>query len=141
MKRISEFAFAVLVFCAVSVHAADWEVLQTQAEQTMLVDKNSIHRDGEIWKAWAVESYGKTMYLGEPVFPHRSRVVLYQVDCAAGELGYAAWSFQSGELGGGMTVWADTANGVAYFPPDRGSPEEALLLRVCATMLAREAER
>lgn len=126
----------VLTLASGPVHAADWEVLEALPEHAMLVDKDSIHRDGDVWKAWVVESYGQTMYLGEPVFPHRSRVILYQFDCAAGQLGYAAWSFQSGQLGGGRTIWADAASGVTYFPPDRGSSEEALLIRVCESMLA-----
>lgn len=130
---------AVFALSGVPGHAAEWEVLQASAEETMLMDKDSIHRDGDVWKAWAVESYKDTRYLGQPVYPHRSRVTLYEIDCDTGQLGYAAWSFQSGELGGGSTVWADKANEVAYFPPDKGSPEEALLKRVCRTAIARTA--
>jgi hypothetical protein len=128
----------VFAFGASAAAAADWEVLQAAPEETMLLDKASIHHDGSVWKAWAVQSYKETAYLGEPVYPHRSRVTLYEVDCKSGELGYAAWSFQSGELGSGTTVWADTARGVAYFPPDPGSSEAALLDRVCGTAIAQD---
>lgn len=121
--------------------AADWGVLNAVPEEAMLLDKNSIHHDGSVLKAWAVQSYKQTEYLGEPVYPHRSRVTLYEVDCKSGQLGYAAWSFQSGELGGGTTVWAGTARGVMYFPPDADSSEAALLTRVCGTALAHDGDR
>ena len=121
--------------------AADWEVLSTVPDEALLLDKNSIHYDGSVWKAWAVQSYKETKYLGEPVYPHRSRVTLYEFDCKTGQLGYAAWSFQSGEVGGGTTVWADTAKDVAYFPPDADSSEAALLTRVCGIALARGDDR
>ena len=129
---------SLLVFACVagSASAADWEVLGMQPEQTMLLDKNSIHHDGSVLKAWAVLSYKHTEYLGEPVYPHLSRVTLYEVDCKSGQLGYAAWSFQSGELGGGTTVWADAARDVMYFPPDADSLEVGLLTRICGTALA-----
>jgi len=126
----------VFAIAAGAATAADWEVLDAELDEAMLLDKNSIHHDGPVWKAWAVQSYKRTEYLGEPVYPHRSRVTLYEIDCRNGQLGYAAWSFQSGELGGGTTVWADTARGVTYFPPDADSSEAALLARVCGSALA-----
>jgi len=132
---------SLFAIAAGTAAAADWEVLNAVPEEAMLLDKNSIHYDGSAWKAWAVQNYKETKYLGEPVYPHRSRVTLYEFDCKSGQLGYAAWSFQSGELGGGTTVWADTARGVAYFPPDAGSSEAALLTRVCGVALARGGDR
>jgi len=131
----------VLAIAADAATAADWEVLNAEPERAMLLDKNSIHHDGTAWKAWAVQSYKQTEYLGEPVYPHRSRVTLYEIDCKTGQLGYAAWSFQSGELGGGTTVWADTAKDLMYFPPDADSSEAALLTRVCGTALAHDGNR
>ena len=132
---------SLFAIAAGTAAAADWEVLNAVPEEAMLLDKNSIHYDGSAWKAWAVQNYKETKYLGEPVYPHRSRVTLYEFDCKSGQLGYAAWSFQSGELGGGTTVWADTARGVAYFPPDADSSEAALLTRVCGVALARGGDR
>jgi len=140
-KKIVVNFLVVFTFGAGAASAADWELLNAVPEETMLLDRNSIHQHGSVWKAWAVQSYKQTKFLGEPVYPHRSRVTLYEVDCEAGQLGYAAWSFQSGEFGGGTTVWADTARGVMYFPPDTDSSEAALLKRVCGTALAHESKR
>jgi hypothetical protein len=140
-KKIVVKFLVVFAFGAGASSAADWELLNAVPEEAMLLDKSSIHHDGSVWKAWAVQSYKQTEFLGEPVYPHRSRVTLYEVDCKAGQLGYAAWSFQSGEFGGGTTVWADTARGVMYFPPDVDSSEAALLTRVCGTALAHDSER
>ena len=140
-KKIVVNFLMVFAFGAGTSCAADWELLNAVPGEAMLLDRNSIHRDGSVWKAWAVQSYKQTMFLGEPVYPHRSRVTLYEVDCKAGQLGYAAWSFQSGEFGGGTTVWADTARGVMYFPPDADSSEAALLTRVCGTALAHHGNR
>jgi hypothetical protein len=141
IKKIVVNSLLVFACGAGPSFAADWEVLNALPEEAMLLDKASIHHDGPVWKAWAVQSYKQTEYLGEPVYPHRSRVTLYEVDCKTGQLGYAAWSFQSGELGGGTTVWADTAKGVMYFPPDAGSSESALLARVCGAALAHDGDR
>ncbi|HZF22928.1 MAG TPA: surface-adhesin E family protein [Burkholderiales bacterium] len=141
IKKIVGNFFLVLAVATGAANAADWEVLNAQPEEAMLLDENSIHHDGSVWKAWAVQSYKRTEYLGEPVYPHRSRVTLYEVDCKIGQLGYAAWSFQSGELGGGTTVWADTARGVMYFRPDADSSESALLERVCGAALAHDGDR
>jgi len=141
IKKIVGNFLLVFACGAGTSFAADWEVLNAVPEEAMLLDKNSIHHDGSVWKAWAVQSYKQTEYLGEPMYPHRSRVTLYEVDCKTGQLGYAAWSFQSGELGGGTTVWADTARGVMYFPPDADSSEAALLARVCGTELAHDGSR
>lgn len=141
MKKIFVNLPLVFAIAAGAAAAADWEVLNAGPEEAMLLDKSSIHHDGTVWKAWAVQSYKQTEYLGEPVYPHRSRVTLYEVDCKTAQLGYAAWSFQSGELGGGTTVWADTARGVTYFPPDADSSEAALLARVCGVALARDGDR
>jgi len=140
IKKIFVNLALVFAIAAGAAAAADWEVLNAEPEEAMLLDKNSIHHDGPVWKAWAVQSYKHTEYLGEPVYPHRSRVTLYEIDCKTGQLGYAAWSFQSGELGGGTTVWADTARGVTYFPPDADSSEAALLTRVCGSALAHGAD-
>ena len=142
MKNMLSALFPlVIAVAAVPAHAADWEVLDALPEQSLMVDKNSIHRDADLWKAWAVSSYTETRYLAHEMIPHKSVLALYQVDCRAGQLGYAAWSFQSGELGGGSTIWADKAESVAYFPPERGSPEEALLVRVCGTAVVRKTYR
>jgi hypothetical protein len=124
------------------VVAADWEVVAATSEEAMLLDRDSIHDDEYLKKVWTLQSYKQTAYLGEPTVPHRSRAMLYEIDCHAGKLGYAAWSFQSGELGGGRTVWADVARDVMHFSPDAGSSEESLLARVCAPVvaLARGAE-
>jgi len=118
-------------------HAADWEVLEVSQDHVAMVDKNSIHQDAERWKAWAMDSYKETVHLAHAMFPHKSRIVLYEIDCHSGKLGYVAWSFQSGELGGGSTVWADRASEVAYFSPEEGWSEAALIDRVCGTRLVR----
>lgn len=140
-KQFSAMFLFVIAVVAVHAHAADWEVLDALPEQSLMVDKNSIHHDADLWKAWAVSSYKETRYLAHELIPHKSVLALYEIDCRSGELGYAAWSFQSGELGGGSTVWADKAESVAYFSPERGSPEEALMVRICGTAVAHKADR
>jgi hypothetical protein len=138
---ITAILWTVPAIWAGTVAAADWELLTAAPEEAMLIDRDSIHSDGDVWKAWAVKSYKETTYLAHSLVPHRSRVVLHEVDCRRKELGYAAWSFQSGELGGGVTVWADRAEGkVAFFSPEENSPEAALLARVCGPMVAQDAD-
>jgi len=54
----------VFAIAAGAATAADWEVLDAEPDEAMLLDKNSIQHDGPVWKAWAVQSYKRTEYLG-----------------------------------------------------------------------------
>ncbi len=102
-----KWVFAGLLAFAAAAQAADWELVVSGPQESVFVDRASIHRDGTLKKAWVLRNYSRVHTLGDSDFPHKSKVILYAFQCDQDAFGYAQWSFQSGELGSGRTVWAD----------------------------------
>jgi hypothetical protein len=127
-KWILAVALALL---PLTVQAAEWQVVAPGAEETVYVDRASIHRDGTLKKAWVLRNYSSVHTLGDKDFPHRSKVILYAFRCDAGEAGYAQWSFQSGELGSGKTVWADHVGKVTFIEAALDPALNRVLGEVC----------
>ena len=107
MKTIQWIAIAALALGASLAQAADWQLVSPGQEESVYVDQDSVHTDGGLTKAWVLRNYSQVKTLGDDGFPHKSKLILYAFRCEAGEAGYAQWSFHSGELGSGRTVWAD----------------------------------
>lgn len=119
--------------------AVDWtDVGKTEAEHVLL-DRDSLHLDGGVLKARAIHSYAEERTLGDDFYPHRSRVIGYAVDCAGRALAAPEWSFQSGAIGSGRTVWADHATRPDFYEPDAGSAQAALVVQACELWAARSA--
>jgi hypothetical protein len=114
MKSVT-LALAAVLSLAGSAFAADWSIVSPGKDETVLIDRASIHQDGPVTKAWVMHSYSDVRTIGDTAFPHKSRVVLYEFQCAVDKLGFSQWSMSSGELGGGETVWADHVNGVSFY--------------------------
>ncbi len=127
-----KFAAVTLALAATSIQAANWEGIVYSPKESVFVDKQSIHREGDTLKAWVLHSYAAKNYLGDDVFPHQSRLMVYDIHCVKGELGYAQWSFHANELGTGKTVWTGAADEVSFYKPGTASPERMLIDKVCA---------
>jgi hypothetical protein len=129
-------AAALIAVASAPALAVDWNTVANTETQTVLVDRDSVHSyDGDV-RAWVVHSFNHTESLGD-MYPHRSRVMLYSVHCGKREIGYLQWSMQSGEFGGGQTVWADRVSHVAYYPTDADTADNALVDSVCAVYAQR----
>jgi hypothetical protein len=102
-----KWIFATLLALAATAQAADWELVVSAQDESVFVDRASIHSDGTLKKAWVLRNYSRVHTLGDTGFPHKSKVILYAFQCDQDAFGYSQWSFQSGELGSGRTVWAD----------------------------------
>lgn len=102
-----KWIFATLLALAATAQAADWELVVSAQDESVFVDRASIHSDGTLKKAWVLRNYSRVHTLGDTAFPHKSKVILYAFQCDQDAFGYSQWSFQSGELGSGRTVWAD----------------------------------
>ena len=113
MKQLRWLWVAVSFFAAAS-YAADWELVAPGADENVFVDRASIHSDGTLKKAWVLRNYSSVQTLGDSNFPHKSKVILYAFRCDERDFGYTQWSFQSGELGSGHTVWADHVRDTTY---------------------------
>lgn len=127
---------ATLVLAAIlslggSAFAADWSMVSPGLDETVMVDRASIHQDGPVTKAWVMHSYSEVRTIGDTAFPHRSRVALYEFQCAVDKLGIAQWSMNAGELGGGATVWADHVNGVSFYQAALDPVSAKLVTAVC----------
>lgn len=119
---------------ASGAQASDWQSEgQAPAQVALYVDAGSIQKiAGGMVRITALEDFARTEYLGEPVYPHRSRTTTFQVDCASREVGYEAWTLHEGGSGLGAVVWTDRAQeGVAMFRPEAGSAHAKVLERAC----------
>lgn len=111
--------------------AVEWSAVANTETQTVLVDRDSVHAyDGDV-RAWVIHSYNQTESLGD-MFPHRSKVMLYSFACQKRTLGYMQWSMQSGQFGGGQTVWADRTSYVTQYEAGDDVADNALMDSVCA---------
>jgi hypothetical protein len=124
---------AALAVASLPALAVDWDRVAATASQTVLIDRDSVHAFNGDVRARVMHSYSQTQTLGD-IFPHRSNVILYSVDCGKRELGYLQWSMQSQELGAGRTVWADSVNvnGVSYYRAGTDVVDNALVDSVCS---------
>jgi hypothetical protein len=123
---------AVLTVASLPALAVDWHRVATTDSQTVLVDRDSVHAFNGDVRGRAMHSYSQTQSLGD-MYPHRSNVILYSVDCGNRELGCMQWSMQSHELGAGRTVWADSVNAVSYYAADTDVVDNALVDSVCSS--------
>lgn len=129
--RLAAIAFvAALGAAAQTAAAVEWSAVANTDVQTVLVDRDSVHAYNGDVRAWVVHSYNQTESLGD-MFPHRSKVILYSFACDKREMGYIQWSMQSGQFGGGQTVWADRANQVTLFGAGTDAADNALVDGVC----------
>lgn len=119
---------------AFGAQAAEWQSEGVDAFQVAVyVDAASIAPAalGTV-RITAMEDFAKTEYLGEPVYPHRSRTTTFRVDCQTREVGYEAWVLHEGPRGSGGVVWAADAEGdVGMFRPRAGSAHARVLERAC----------
>lgn len=121
---------AMLAFAFALAHAAEWSVVAAAQGEAVYVDRSSIHQFGSLKKAWVLHSYASTQTLGD-AFAHKSKVILYAFRCEAREAGYSQWSFQSGELGGGNTVWASNVSDISFLAENSDSVIARVVAEVC----------
>ncbi len=121
---------AALALGSLPAAAVEWSAVATTETQTVLVDRDSVHASNGDVRAWVIHSYNQTESLGD-MYPHRSKVLLYSFACDKRALGYIQWSMQSGQFGGGQTVWADRVNYVTHYPASDDVADNALVDKVC----------
>jgi hypothetical protein len=123
--------------------AADWEMAGRTAQQVAVyVDGGSIERAGSgVVRLTALEDFGNVEYLGEPVYPHRSRQTTFRVDCGVREVSYESWVLYEGARGSGGVVWsAESEGGVGMFRPMKGSSHERVLERACGGVVVADSK-
>jgi hypothetical protein len=119
-----------LALSSLPATAVEWSSVANTETQTVLVDRDSVHAFNGDVRAWVIHSYNRTETLGD-MYPHQSKVLLYSFACDRRELGYIQWSMQSGQFGGGQTVWADRVEHVSHYPAANDVADNALVDSVC----------
>jgi len=139
MSRVKSWLAVALAAASLNAFAADWKMVSSTADEQVFIDPQSLNRDTDrTIQVRVLENYAKPADMGKGVYEHMSRVMLVGVDCQAGAVTYQQWSLQTGALGTGATVWADSMrNGPAYFHPERGSGYARVLVNVCQSPVAK----
>jgi hypothetical protein len=140
MCRIKYLWVALLAVATLNAAAADWDMVESTADQQMFFDTQSVNNERTgLVQVRVLENFSKTNEeMGQGVYEHKSRVMLVGVDCQSGLISYEQWSLHAGALGTGSTVWADSMqNGPAFFRPEHESGYDNILRNVCSSALAQ----
>lgn len=116
-----------------TAHAADWRSLDSTDTSQVFLDEGSIATVGDQAEAVVLVNYTSARTLGDDWFQHRSQVVRYRVACTTGEAALKAWTFKSGELGSGTTVWKRTQDAPVLATPAPDTVESRLVARLCGS--------
>jgi hypothetical protein len=113
-----------------------WQLLAAEGDQVMFFQPKSVAVVPEGLEVAVLEDFRGTEYLGAPVYPHKSRVSTYRVDCERAEAGLMAWTLYGANFGQGQVVWSDKAEEVAMYRAVSEPAVNRLVQRVCAPFMA-----
>lgn len=140
MKTILRSALTAASFVAASASIAaptGWQLVASEGSQTLFFQPKSVNVIREGLEVSVLEDFRDTEYLGAPVFPHKSRLTTYRVDCESTQAGVVAWTLFSANFGQGEVVWSDKTEEVAMYRAASEPAVERLVQRVCAPFVAR----
>ncbi len=126
----------VALGAAGAARAADWQTLTADDGTQVYVDADSVATRGSAVEAVVLVNFSTARTLGDDWFPHRSQVLRYRVACSTGTAAATAWSFKSGALGNGDTVWKQRRPDAALVAPAGDSVGGAVLAALCSGPLA-----
>ena len=133
----------VTALAAVPVAAGEWQTVSADARETVLLQADSIQMaDGEI-QVKVVRDYRGTQLnsFDEQWIAHRSKVLVYSVDCDAGKLGFLEWSLHAGVHGKGRALVKGQAGGVVDYVKPANMGDAALLDAVCVKVATSESAK
>jgi hypothetical protein len=122
--------------------AGEWQTLVSNDKETVQVQRDSIREeDGEVLVK-VLRDYRTTQLnlLNDEWVAHRSKIVVYSVDCEAQRLGYLEWNLYGGNGGKGRTVSHGQVGGVVDFAAVKGNAADlAVVTLACGVVLAQRA--
>ena len=130
------------LFAAPAV-AGEWQTVSADAKETMLLQSDTIQiADGEI-QAKVVRDYRSPQLnlFDDQWVAHRSKVLVYSVECGAGKLGILEWSLHSGSHGKGRAAVKGQAAGVVDYVKPANKGDAALLDAVCVKLATIESAK
>jgi hypothetical protein len=133
----------VSALAAAPAVAGEWQTVSADAKETVLLQSDSIQMaDGDI-QVKVVRDYRNTQLnlFDEQWVAHRSKVLMYSVDCEAGKLGFLEWSLHAGSQGKGRAVVKGKAGGVVDYVKAANMGDAAVLDAVCAKLATIESAK
>ena len=130
------------LFAAPAV-AGEWQTVSADAKETVLLQSDTIQiADGEI-QAKVVRDYRSPQLnlFDEQWVAHRSKVLVYSVDCGAGKLGILEWSLHAGSQGKGRAAVKGQAGGVVDYVKPANKGDAALVDAVCVKVATIESAK
>ena len=123
--------------------AGEWTTVSADAKETVLLQSDSIQiADGEI-QVKVVRDYRGTQLnlFDDQWIAHRSKVLVYSIDCEVGKLGFLEWSLHAGSQGKGRAVVKGQAGGVVDYAKPANKGDAALLDAVCVKVATIESAK
>ena len=130
------------LFAAPAV-AGEWQTVSADAKETVLLQSDTIQiADGEI-QAKVVRDYRSPQLnlFDDQWVAHRSKVLVYSVDCGAGKLGILEWSLHAGSQGKGRAAVKGQAGGVVDYVKPANKGDAALVDAVCVKVATIESAK
>jgi hypothetical protein len=123
--------------------AGEWQTVSADAKETVLLQRDSIQIEDREIQVKVVRDYRTTQLnlFDEQWVAHRSKVLVYSVDCEAGKLGYLQWSLHAGAQGKGRAVVKGQAGGVVDYVKPNNMGDAALLDAVCTKVAAAQPDQ
>jgi len=132
----------VSALAAAPVVAGEWQTVSADTKETVLLQSDSIQMaDGDV-QVKVVRDYRRTQLnlFDDQWVAHRSKVLVYSIECEAGKLGLLEWSLHAGSHGKGRAVVKGQAGGVVDYVKPANMGEAALLDAVCVKVAVESAK-
>jgi hypothetical protein len=127
--------FAGLMLAAGAACAADYLLLQADADGALLIDRASIRRDGDSAQAWTLRRFDRAVPASAGVPGHQAIRALYRIDCASRRLAVAERHYLAAGTAAAPAA-ANSGTPEANASPALSAPatqgERMLLATVCA---------
>lgn len=118
--------------------AGTWTQIEANADETVLIDANSIKVSGDDVEVRVLRTYANTQLnlLDGEWYAFRSQVATYAIECKEGKLGYIDWVLHHGAQGKGRVLHKGKVAGVLAGDAPASQSEKVLVANVCNSDLA-----
>lgn len=128
----------ILSLISTAALAGNWTTIENNADESVLIDKESIKISGDEVEVRVLRSYANVQLnlLDGEWYSFRSQVATYAVECKEGKLGYVDWVLYHGAQGKGRAVHKGKVVGVLAGDLPASQGEKVLVSNVCSSDVA-----
>lgn len=126
---MSKRIFAMLLFVASGNAAADWVPLGENDHSRGFVELTTIRRSGGVATMWDLKDFKSLQKF--PTFYYLSMKAQVEYDCQGEKSRPLAYSFHSGQMGGGRVVLSESGNRIGWRPIAPDSSDAQLWKIAC----------